>query len=189
MRHIRVYFDFTCPFCYHEWANLRLLQRQGHDLDLEWYGWEIHPERQGKPTEPFVFDQERKNTFAELGKEAGVTAGNLSIQSASHDALRLLELAIEQGCADAWVDQVFRAVYEKGLDMSDTEHLRSWAASVGLTDAGAVLAGDQYRDVLLAHDQHCMTLPLEYVPTLEENGHIIATGVLTYEHTRDVLTK
>ena len=91
-----------------------------------------------------------------------------------------MELAQEQGKADDWVDRVYIGAYQEEGDMSDRATLAKWAKEVGLSGAAEVLAGDQYADTLKKHDQHCMEIALEYVPTLEKDGKIIADGVLTY---------
>lgn len=179
MSKIRVYFDFVCPYCYHAWGSLRKLQEQ-KDICLEWYGWEIHPEwRNRKAKEKYAGEREREQ-FAELGKEAGINATTAKWNASSFDALRLLELAREQGKDDAWVDRVYTGAYQEEGDMSDRATLAKWAEEVGLSGAAEVLAGNQYADTLKKHDQHCMEIALEYVPTLEKDGEVIADGVLTY---------
>ena len=109
-----------------------------------------------------------------------INATTAKWNASSFDALRLLELAQEQGKADDWVDRVYIGAYQEEGDMSDRVTLAKWAKEVGLSGAAEVLAGDQYADTLKKHDQHCMEIALEYVPTLEKDGKIIADGVLTY---------
>lgn len=187
MKKIRIYFDFYCPYCYHEWANLRLLEKEGITCEREWYAWEIRPDLQGQPAVPWEFTPEQHETFGQLGEKAGVTATTAKLRAASHDALRLHEAAVAQGLGEQWLDRVFRGVYQEGGDMSDHNTLLQWAADIGLAEADKVLAGDRYADILLAHDAHCMEIKLEHIPSLEEDGKLLASGVLTYEHTREIL--
>lgn len=190
MKHIRVYFDFNCPYCYQEWANLRHLQHSGLlELAIEWYGWEIHPELQGPTATPMSWSPAHREMFGKLGQVTETNATSRALNASTHDALRLLEAAQEQHFADAWVDRVFRGYYEENANPADRATLLAWAEEIGLPNAAEVLDGDLYEDVLLAHDRHCQDIALEYVPSLEEHGKIIASGVLTYEHTQEVLSE
>ncbi|MCI5836659.1 MAG: DsbA family protein [Veillonellaceae bacterium] len=191
MRKIRVYFDFVCPYCFHEWANIRHWQAEHatrEDLpEIEWYGWEIHPERQGQPATATQYTDADIEYFAALGEVPEVNATERRWNASSHAALRLLEEAKHQGKADAWVDRVFKGSFQEGADISDRETLLAWAYAISLANADDVLNDKRYADVLLDHDRHCAEIGLEYVPSLEENGEIRLAGVLHYEETADFL--
>lgn len=188
MRKIRVYFDFICPYCYTAWAHFRQLRRDGIDLDIEWYGWEIHPDRRNDKPQHAFFTPEQEKEFAALGHPSGVNAATLRYIAPSYDALRLLCAAQEQHLTQEWIDRVFKGVYQEGQAMSDHDVLRAWADVIGLADADTVLTTTRYADTLAAHDAHCMDLALEYVPTVEGNDRIICSGILTYQDLYHALT-
>ncbi len=181
MRNIRVYFDFVCPYCYTAWAHFGQLRRDGIALDIDWYGWEIHPDWRDRPARRAFFTPAQEEEFAALGKPSGVNATDLRYTASSYDALRLLCAAREQDLSDEWVARVFKGAYREQQPMNDPDVLRAWADVIGLVGADDILTTAKYADVIAAHDAHCMDIALEYVPTVEEDGRILLSGVLTYQ--------
>ena len=188
MQNIRVYFDFVCPYCYTAWGHFRQLRRDGVDVNIEWYGWEIHPDWRGRDAKRAFFIPEQEAEFAALGKPSGVNAAGLRYTASSYDALRLLCAAEEQDLAREWVDRVFKGIRQEQQAMNDHDVLRAWADVIGLVGADDVLTTPKYADVIAAHDAHCMDIALEYVPTVEKDGRILLSGVLTYQDIYRALT-
>lgn len=186
MRHIRVYFDFSCPYCYNEFFFLKEAKKKT-SINVEYYSWEIHPEAavEGAVINYPGFAEGRKR-LNELGEPLGLTPGNMDKVYNTKKALQLLEEAIAQGVEEAYVEAVFKAYFEEQVNVSDDEVLFRIAKEVGLQDASKVLEEGRYLDRILEHDAHCMKMNLEYVPTIEENGKIILSGVLTLD---DVLNE
>ncbi len=188
MKQFRVYFDFLCPFCYHEWANIRHMEAErGAAYDIEWYSWEMRPEFRGQPASSYGFPEEMRNQFAELGKKVGVNAADAKWRAASYDALRLLEEAKAQELQNEWVDRVFTGVYQEEADMSDQDTLRAWADEVGLKNAEEILNSDRYADVLQEHAEHCVEIGLELIPAIAKDGELLGSGVMTYDETKKKL--
>lgn len=181
MRNIRVYFDFSCPYCYNEFFFLKEAKKV-QPIHVEYYSWEIHPEA---PLEGAVIDYpgfaEGRKKLNELGAPLGLTPGNMDKVYNTKKALQLLEEAISQGVQEAYIEAVFKAYFEEQVNVSDESVLFRIAEQVGLKGAKEVLSEGKYLDRILEHDTHCMDIKLEYVPTIEEDGKIILAGVLTLD--------
>jgi predicted DsbA family dithiol-disulfide isomerase len=148
---IAMFSDFVCPFCYIGFRTMRNLKRE-LDFELEWRGFEIHPERPptGLPTERVYGppDSElRKAVWARvssLADAARLAMKSPEILANSHAALLAAEYACDAGAghAEAFEEQVYRAYFERGANIGDLEVLKRAAAEAGL-DPQAVAEATQ----------------------------------------------
>lgn len=180
-RHIRIYFDFGCPFCYNEWMFMKKIRPQ-IDVEEEYYSWEIHPQAslEGEIAN-FPNRDKMAKKLNELGAAVGVQPGNMDRVFNTRKALQILEEAMKQGLTLEYIDAVYHAYWEEAKNVGQDEVILAIADAVGVKGAREVLAKGRYLDVIAAHDKHCMDMNLEYVPTIEEDGKIVLTGVLSLE--------
>lgn len=182
MRHIRVYFDFSCPYCYNEYFFLKEVRKQA-EVAVEYYGCEIHPDT---PVEGKLIDfpgfEKSMAALNRLGEPLQLRAGDMKHSFNTNKALQLLEEAIAQGKAEAYVEKVFRTYFEEQKNVGQDEVILGIAKEVGIEGAEAVLAENRYKERIEEHNQHTIDLKLEYVPTITDlDDNIIMAGVLTLE--------
>ena len=184
---LKVYFDFTCPYCYLAWGYMKKL-KESMDIDDHWVTWEIHPTlpKEGAHIQkvvPTVNMAERKGKLNGLGAPVGLTPGDREILPYTHLALQGAEYAIDQGKMHAWIDAVYHASFVTGKNIGDQEALLAIARQVGL-DAGelaARLEQGYYKQRLLDHDAECAAIKLEWVPTVYAGDVRIIEGAFTYD--------
>jgi predicted DsbA family dithiol-disulfide isomerase len=133
---VRIFSDFTCPFCYLGAGIIEELKRE-FDIREEWVGYELHaetPEGGVLLAERFP-DHDFDEFFEELrikGRRYGCEFGNVTLLSNSRKALEAAELARDHGRHDVFHAMVFRAYFGEGRDIGETAVLLDVAAQAGL---------------------------------------------------------
>ncbi len=180
-RHILVYFDFSCPFCYNEWTFMKQVRPMANLVE-NYVGWEIHP---NVPAEGAVINfpgrEKMVEQLNELGAPVGIKAGDMPFVYNSRKALQILEEAKKQGVMHEYIDAVFYTYFEEQRNIYKDEVILDIAEKAGVENAKAVLDENMYVDVVEQHNRDAEAIPLEYVPTIIEDGKIILSGVLTLE--------
>lgn len=139
---IRIFSDFTCPFCYLGAAVIERLKGE-FDIHEEWISYELHPETPEEGillTERFP-DYDLDALFEELrikGAPYGCKFGDVTLLSNSRKALEAGEFARDHGKHHAFHAAVFRAYFAKARDIGQVPILLDLAEQVGL-DAGELL--------------------------------------------------
>lgn len=150
MSSIKIVFDFCCPYCYLAWGFVRKLQ-QDFTFDVEWMGWEIHPEL---PLEgsaladlmPTADLQESGRRLNDLGAPVELVPGNNAFVPNTRLALQGLEFAKEHGKDQAWVDAVYQSHFTEQKNIGDMAVLLDIAESIGLSadKLSIALTANQY---------------------------------------------
>jgi predicted DsbA family dithiol-disulfide isomerase len=133
---VRIFSDFTCPFCYLGAGIMEELKRE-FDISEEWVSYELHPETPEDGvllTERFP-DYDFDEFFEELrikGSRYGCEFGNVTLLSNSRKALEAGEFARDHGKHHAFHALVFRAYFSEGRDIGQIPVILEVAAQVGL---------------------------------------------------------
>jgi predicted DsbA family dithiol-disulfide isomerase len=93
-------------------------------------------------------------------------------------ALRVTELARERGLHAQVHDRLMDAYWAEGRDIGDPEELRSLAVEAGLDGAEVddVLAGDAYRDRVLASSSQAVSIGITGVPGFLLDRRLLVLG-------------
>jgi predicted DsbA family dithiol-disulfide isomerase len=176
---IAMFSDFICPFCYIGFQTMRKLKPE-FNLELEWRGFEIHPERPpGGVSTDRVYgppDSEmRRVTWARissLAQEAGLTMKSPDLLANSHAALLAAEYARDAGASEAedFEERVYRAYFEQGANIADVELLKKLADEAGLDPQAAAEAtcSPKYElrlknNALVAHSRGVSGVPTFFI--------------------------
>lgn len=191
---IKIVFDFCCPYCYLAWGFVRKLQ-QDFTFDVEWMSWEIHPELPLKGlglAEVMSTDdlQEARCRLNTLGAPVKLTPGDNSFAPNTRLALQGLEFAKEHGKEQEWVDAVYKSHFVEGKNIGEMIILLDIAEQIGLCadKLHTALTVNQYKDILLSHDQICTQNNIEWVPTVFFNDKKILEGMFSYEDFVEAIT-
>ncbi|MDX6486533.1 MAG: hypothetical protein QOF43_1686 [Gaiellaceae bacterium] len=92
------------------------------------------------------------------------------------NALRLSELARDQGLHDELHDRLMEAYWTEGRNIGDLEELRVVAAEVGVTDADAAFQDDGYRDRVLASTAQAQSIGVTGVPGFLLDRRLLVLG-------------
>jgi predicted DsbA family dithiol-disulfide isomerase len=133
---MKVWIDFVCPYCFLAEKPLQEATR-GLDVRVEWMPFELrpHPHPTLRPEGEYLQSVWRRSVYplaASLGIEIQLPA--VSPQPYSRLALEGLQFAKERGRATEYVDAVFRAFFQQGLDIGSVDVLKDVARGAGLPD-------------------------------------------------------
>ena len=190
---LRIYFDFSCPYCYLAWGYFKKL-RETTVLNDDWVSWEIHPDvpKEGSNIQDVlqgVNMDERHRKLNALGAPVGLTPADKVFVPNTRWALSAVEVAREDGKLHAWIEAVYHASFVEQKNIGDLAVLLAVAKQIGL-DAEALreaLESDRFLSVLLAHDQECVDRKIEWVPTVFLGEEKIIEGGFTYAEFEKVM--
>ena len=183
---LRIFFDFSCPYCYIAWGFVKKLKKSIPLAD-EWVTWEIHPNAplEGQTIQdirPGVDLAERRQKLNGLGEPVGLVPGNSEFLPNTRLALQILEFAKENNKVHEWIDRVYHASFVEGKNIGDRSVLLDIAGAMNLDidQIRQALDTGYYAHLLLEHDQECMEKKVEWVPTIYSGDEKILEGVFTF---------
>ena len=162
--------------------------RREFDADVTWLPFDLHPEY---PPEGIA--------LAELHRRYGMATGDADPMRARFTAagleynrpdtvpntklaLRLTELAREQGLHDAFHERLMDAYWAEAVNIGDADELRRLAAEVGVEDAERVLADpDVYLDVVEGSTRQAFSIGINAVPAFLLDRRLIVLGAQPIE--------
>ncbi len=190
-----VYSDYICPFCFIGKERVDRLEKE-FGVDVEWKGFEIHPETPADGTDfaSLGFDDATagaiQSQVRKLSEEAGLKLDLPSRISNSRLALQIAEFAKEKGKFKEYHEAVFRAYWQESKDIGHREQLFSLAAQAGL-DLGELesyLESGQAGDKLNQHLQEAHEFGIDGVPTFVI-GDKMVVGAQPYKVLQKVLSE
>ena len=164
---IDIWSDIMCPFCYIGKRKLETaLQQFEHkaDVSINWHSFQLDPgiqyeegkdlhtylaERKGQTREWSVMVHKQ---MTETAKKEGLEYNfDKAIIANSFDAHRLIQLAKTHGLGDAAEEQLFKAYFTDGRNVSDHNTLLQIGIEIGLR---AVEVGEMLNSDAFAEDVH-----------------------------------
>jgi predicted DsbA family dithiol-disulfide isomerase len=165
---IDVWSDYVCPFCYLELPVLdELRDAYGDALEVRWHAFELRPDPVPTldPAGDYLRDTWARSVYP-LADERGMTLRLPPVQPRSRKAFEVLCFAREEGRVDAVHRAIFKAFFEDGSDIGNTDVLLDIAASCGLDveDLGDALTDGHYTDDVIADERFATDLGVTGVP-------------------------
>ena len=177
--------DPICPWCYIGKARLdaALAERPGHPFAIEYHPFQLNPDmpREGMDRRAYLEAKfggkdQAAEVYARIdaaARESGLEIdwARIGRTPSTLDAHRLIHWAGLEGRQLAVVAALFRAYFEEGRDIGETDVLADIADAAGL-DAAMIrrlLQGEADRAEIAARDAHARERGVTGVPT-----HIIA---------------
>lgn len=183
---LRIFFDFSCPYCYVAWGFVKKLKERIPLAD-EWVSWEIHPDvpHEGLKIEDVVPGIDlitRRHKLNALGEPVGIAPGNKEFVPNTHWALEILEFARENNKMHEWIDRVYHASFVENRNIGDKAVLLHIAEQMGLDTDTVCQALDtgRYAHLLQEHNRECTEKKVEWVPTIYSGDEKILEGVFTF---------
>lgn len=183
---LRIFFDFSCPYCYVAWEFVKKL-KTSIPLADDWVTWEIHPDtpREGANIQDVVPGIDlcaRRHKLNALGEPVGIAPGNKEFIPNTRWALEIAEFAKENHKIHEWIDRVYNASFVENRNIGDKTVLLNIAGQMGL-DADKIcqaLDKGHYTHLLKEHDQECSEKKVEWVPTIFSGNEKLLEGAFTF---------
>jgi predicted DsbA family dithiol-disulfide isomerase len=118
--------------------------------------------------------QDRVGTMFE--RNGIVYAPNPDVVPNSQLALRLTELARDQGLHEPVHDRLMAAYWTEGRNIGDPAVLRELADEAGLTETEQVFEGDAYLDRIAASTAEAQSIGINGIPAFLLDGRLLVLG-------------
>jgi predicted DsbA family dithiol-disulfide isomerase len=155
--------------------------RHRFGADVTWLPFDLHPEYpvDGIPREQLLqrYGPGMTDRVRTLFERSGLTYNpHPDVVPNSRLALRLTELARDQGRHEPVHDRLMDAYWAEARNIGDVEALRSLAAEMGLHDSDRVIAGDAYEDRVLASTAQAQALGIHAIPAFVLDSKLLILG-------------
>jgi predicted DsbA family dithiol-disulfide isomerase len=131
---IDIWSDYVCPFCYLQMPALKRLKEEfGPALEITWRAFELRPDPRPTldPAGEYLRTTWERSVYP-MARERGMSLKLPPVQPRSRKAMESVAYAHSQGKADAMHEAMFRAFFEEGRDIGQTDVLLDIGESVGL---------------------------------------------------------
>jgi predicted DsbA family dithiol-disulfide isomerase len=131
---IDIWSDYVCPFCYLQMPALkRLKQEFGPALQIAWRAFELRPDPHPTldPAGEYLRTTWERSVYP-MARERGMALKLPPVQPRSRKAMEAAAYAQSQGKSDEMHEALFRAFFEEGRDIGQTDVLLDIGESVGL---------------------------------------------------------
>lgn len=143
--------------------------------EVTWFPFDLHPEYppEGKPRDPGW-----RARGEELFAGHGLVYNPPPVAPNTRTALRLTELAREQGFHAAFHDRLMEAYWTAAADIGDHDILRRLAVEVGLHAAEVedTLASDRFLDIVLASTRQAQQIGISGIPGFLLDERLLVLG-------------
>lgn len=137
MKNIKVFSDFSCPFCYIGFSMIDRLRKENPDVDIEWMPFELAPDAPLEGTEvtkhiPAEQLEMGYKRILRLGSEYDLVYNNKTTSFNTH---RLHKASLYADSVDKFYEfskEAFKTIFEYGKNVADHSILNEIALSVGL---------------------------------------------------------
>jgi predicted DsbA family dithiol-disulfide isomerase len=160
--------------------------RSRFGADVTWLPFDLHPEYppEGIPRQQLL-DRYGPGMTGQVGgmfERVGLKYNpNPDVVPNSRLALRLTELARDQGLHDPMHERLMDAYWSEGRNIGAAETLRELATEVGLTDVDRVLDGDEYEERVLASTAEANSLGIHAIPAFVLGSKLLILGAQPQE--------
>lgn len=209
MKHIQIWSDFACPFC---WIGEKRLNDAIKELGVEnevkitYRAFELDPNAPIKPKEGTtseglakkygISEEEAKNRIAAIEKMAKDVHLDMNFKNvkrtSTFDAHRLMKFAetnYEQSIVDALNFSLFFAYFTKNESLADRKLLLKLAEEAGLdaTQSNEVLNSDLFARDVRYDEQEAMDRGVHGVPYMVFDGEFAVPGAISVDDCKKAL--
>ncbi|MEE9116136.1 MAG: DsbA family protein [Thermoplasmata archaeon] len=185
-RTVDIYFDYVCPYTYIASKREPLLKTE-LDVEFNWRGWEIHPER----TTPPLIRRRLTPSYitASLGREIKLDFTLPKQRSNSRNALKGLEIARKMGKFKQYHDSIWRVHWEEKKDIADINVLEEVASNVGIdpTVFERQLGNPEFEAVLKENDREAERIGVEKAPSYVLGKRIVVGNIFMRDLKRELV--
>lgn len=191
---VDIWSDVRCPFCYigKRKFEAALAQFEHKDqVEVEWHSFELDPNAEtipgANPAEHLAnkygrsleWAEEMQANVTQTAAEVGLDFKlDISVVANSFDAHRLIQLAKTEGLGDEIEEQLFKAYFTKGADISNHHTLTEIGTAIGLDKltVETMLRGTDFTDEVRFDEQTAQTIGVRGVPFFVFDQKLAVSG-------------
>ena len=137
MTNIKVFSDYSCPFCYIGFSIIDRLKKEKPELIIEWIPYELNPDTpsQGREITKDVSPEQLEVAYKRilrLGSEYGLVYNNRIKSFNTHRLHKASQYANSKDKFYEFSKEAFKAIFEDGKNVSDPSIINEIAILVGL---------------------------------------------------------
>ena len=172
--------------------------RREFDADVVWLPFDLHPEYppEGIPLAElhrrYGIPSGDHDPLIERFTSAGLTYNRPDVVPNTRLALRMSELAREQGLHDAFHDRLMDAYWSEASDIGKPAELRRLAGEVGLPPGEVdrvIDQGDLYLDTVLESTRQAQSVGINAIPAFVLDRRMIVLGAHPIETFRSAFAQ
>jgi predicted DsbA family dithiol-disulfide isomerase len=166
--YVDVWSDFACPFCYLQMPVIdEFHNAYGDAIEIRWHAFELRPEAESVPVETDqALNDTWENSVYPLARERGVLMRLPPVQPNSRKAFEAAFFAREEGRFEAMHRAIFKAYFEDGIDIGDTDALLDIGSTCGIDPEllEEALLADDFTDAVIEDEAFAKKLGVTGVP-------------------------
>jgi len=175
---IPVAHDFICPWCWVGLLQVRKLQAE-FNIEIDWAGYELFPLELEWPDYPAAAEPPANKPVVPTRFEFLLYADGIEMPKSerprkmrTYNAHQAVEYAKTEGVADAFVEKLYRAYWESGLEINSIEVILNLAEGL-IKDTDALvkaIESKQFKDKIVGFDDDAYAAGVYNVPTFFIDG-------------------
>lgn len=191
---IEIWSDIACPFCYIGKRHLEeALEQFEHadEVEVVWHSFELDPDAEtetdkdiyqklaDKYGQSLEWAKKANEDLKQKAADVGIAFNpDQIIPTNSFDAHRLIKLAQENSLADEAEEELFKAYFTDGKNISNHDTLFEVGTKIGLAeeDIKAVLESDQFTEEVRADEKEAQQIGVRGVPFFVLNRKFAVSG-------------
>lgn len=182
--------DYVCPYCWLAEPALKEIQKENPDLQVVWRSFELRPDPLPMldPHGEYLTRVWRELVYP-LAERMGVEMHLPPVQPRSRAAHEAAHFAAGEGHFEAMNDEIFRAFFQRGEDISRKDLLVQLGINIGLDGRKleeALEAGTFAKNVI-ADQELARKLGITSAPTYVVNRKRLVTGARDLEDLRKMI--
>lgn len=182
--------DYVCPFCWLAERDLREIQKENPELQVIWRSFELRPDPL-PPLDPHgeYLTRVWRELVAPLAERLGVEMHLPPIQPRSRTAHEAAHFAAGEGKFEAMNDEIFRAFFQRGEDISRKDILLQLGINIGLDGRKleAALESGLFAKSVIADQELAHNLGITSAPTYLVNRKRVVTGARDLDDLRKMI--
>lgn len=188
MINIKVFSDFTCPFCYIGFAIADKLQRENPDVNIEYFPYELNKDTppEGVSLRDKMSEEDLNKAYdriRKLGSEYGLIYSDNPRSFNTHKLHKASLFARDLGKFYEFGQEAFRAVFERGENIAEDVVINDIGIRAGLNivEMNSCLSSDKYEDEMEGAKNLASIYKIDSVPSFIVDEKKIVTELKAYE--------
>lgn len=185
---IKIFSDFSCPFCYIGFSIAERLKEEHPEINIEWLPYELDPglSEEGADLTKRIPKEKIDMSFRRierLGSEYGLIYNNRYKKFNTHKLHKGALYAEKEGKFYEFAKEAFKAIFEYGKNVSESAVLNEIGLKAGLNivEMNNCISSDAFDEVFEESNKLVSVFEVDSVPTFIVNDSKKVTLLKEYK--------